>query len=80
MRIFFIRSKLRLEVLKELAQKPQIASFLSEKMKKHRESISRVFIDLQKEGLAKCEKPELPNFRFYKITLKGKEVLKEKEK
>ncbi len=75
--IFFARSKLRLEVLKALDKKPQIASFLSSKMEKHREVISRIFLDLQEQGLAKCSNPESPSFRYYKITKKGKEVLKE---
>ncbi len=73
--IFFARSKLRLEVLKHLKDKPQIASFLAQRMKKHREVISRIFLDLQGEGLAKCSNPQSPSFRYYKITEKGKEVL-----
>jgi len=75
--IFFARSKLRLEVLKALGEKPQIASFLAHKMKKHREVISRIFLDLQKHGLTKCKNPQSPSFRYYKITRKGKMVLKE---
>lgn len=76
-RIFFARSKLRLEVLKELGKKPQIASFLAHKMNKHREVISRIFLDLQKVGLVKCKNPQSPSFRYYKITKKGREVLNE---
>jgi len=76
-RIFFARSKLRLEILKKLREKPQIASFLSHEMKKHREVISRIFLDLQEVGLAECSNKEDPSFRYYKITRKGKEVLKE---
>ena len=75
LRIFFARSKFRLEVLKILGEKPQIASFLAHKMQKHREVISRIFLDLQKQGLAKCKNPESPSFRYYKITKKGKDVL-----
>lgn len=45
-RIFFARSKLRLKILTELSKKPQIASFLSQKIGKHREVISRIFLDL----------------------------------
>ncbi|MBS3070675.1 hypothetical protein J4407_00020 [Candidatus Pacearchaeota archaeon] len=75
--IFFARSKLRLEVLKELNKKPQIASFLAHKLTKHREVISRIFLDLQEQGLSKCKNPESPHFRYYKITRKGKKVLKE---
>jgi len=78
LRIFFARSKLRFEVLKKLREKPQIASFLSHDLNKHREVISRILLDLQKEGLAKCTNPEAPSFRYYKITKKGKEVLEER--
>jgi len=77
LRIFFARSKLRLEVLKKLKEKDQIASFLAHDLKKHREAISRVLLDLQEKGLAKCKNPEAPSFRYYKITKKGKEVLEE---
>jgi DNA-binding PadR family transcriptional regulator len=77
--IFLARSKLRLEVLKELNKKPQIASFLANRLNKHREVISRVFLDLQENGLAECKNPESPSFRYYKITKKGLEVLKELE-
>lgn len=80
LRIFFARSKLRLGVLKELAEKQQIASFLAQKMKKHREVISRVFLDLQEKKLAICTNPKDPSFRYYKITKKGKEILEDAKK
>lgn len=76
LRIFFARSKLRVMVLEELAQKPRIASFLSKKLNKHREVVSRVFLDLQNRKLAVCTNPEAPSFRYYQITQKGKEALK----
>lgn len=74
-KIFFARSKLRLEVLKHLDEKPQIASFLAHKLNKHREVVSRIFLDLQEKGLAKCKNPEAPSFRFYQITNKRKKLL-----
>lgn len=75
--IFFARSKLRLDILKSLAKKPQIASFLASKLGKHREVISRIFLDLQEMSLAKCSNPKSPSFRYYRITEKGENVLKE---
>lgn len=75
--IFFARSKLRLEVLKALDDKQRIASFLSNKLGKHREVISRIFLDLQEKGLAECSNPKSPSFRYYRITKKGKDVLSE---
>lgn len=79
LKIFFARSRLRLEVLKALREKPQIASFLAHKMQRHREVISRIFLDLQNINLALCKNPESPSFRYYKITKKGKEILEELE-
>lgn len=76
-KIFLARSKIRLEVLKKLAEKPQIASFLAHDLKKHREVISRIFLDLQSIGLTKCKNPEAPHFRYYMITRKGRNVLRE---
>ncbi len=73
--IFFARSKLRIEVLRSLAEKPQIASFLAQRLEKHREVISRVFLDLQEVGLSKCKNPQSPSFRYYIITEKGRDVL-----
>ena len=75
--IFFARSKLRFIILQELEEKPQIASFLAKKIKKHREVISRIFLDLQNRKLAICTNVKAPSFRYYKITEKGKKTLKE---
>lgn len=76
-KIFFARSQLRKKVLYKLNQKPQIASFLAKDLDKHRESISRVFSDLQIKDLAKCKNPKDPHFRYYEITSKGKKILKD---
>lgn len=77
LRIFLARSKLRSKILQELEEKPQIASFLAKKIKKHREVVSRIFLDLQKRKLAVCTNPKAPSFRYYKITDKGRKSLKE---
>ena len=76
LRIFFARSKLRVKVLEELNQKPQIASFLAKRLNKHREVISRIFLDLKKKGLAECVNPKSPHFRYYQITSQGKTIIK----
>lgn len=75
-RIFLARSKLRTNILQELEEKPQIASFLAKKIKKHREVVSRIFLDLQTKKLAICTNPKAPSFRYYRITEKGKKALK----
>ena len=76
-RIFLARSKLRAKILQELEEKPQIASFLAKKIKKHREVISRIFLDFQKKKLAICTNPKAPSFRYYKTTDKGKKIARE---
>ena len=75
LRIFLARSKLRTKVLQELEEKDQIASFLAKKINKHRETISRIFLDLQNMKLAKCKNPKEPSFRYYEITEHGKRTL-----
>ena len=76
-RIFLARSKLRIEVLRKLAEKPQIASFLAKELDMYRETVSRIFLDLQKMDLAKCKNPDEPNFRYYQITELGKKIKEE---
>lgn len=78
-RIFFGRSKIRMSVLKELKSKPQIASFLARKIKKHREVVSQIFLDMKKKNLVECVNPDQSNFRAYKLTNKGRKVLREFE-
>ena len=80
LRIFLARSKLRIKILQELEEKPQIASFLAKKIKKHREVMSRIFLDLQTRKLAVCTNPKAPSFRYYQITKKGKDVLSDIDK
>jgi hypothetical protein len=76
-RIFLARSKLRLLVLNKLGEKPQIASFLAHDLNKHREIISRIFLDLVKLKLAECINQEAPSFRYYKISRQGRKLLNE---
>lgn len=76
-KVFIARSKLRKEVLIKINKTPVIASFLAKDMNKHRESISRVLLDLEKQDFVKCKNPEAANFRFYQITTKGKIFLKD---
>ena len=77
LRIFLARSKFRTKILQELEEKPQIASFLAKKINKHREVVSRIFLDLQNRKLAVCTNTKAPSFRYYKITEKGRKILRE---
>ena len=74
---FFTRSKLSMEVLKELSKGEHMAKILAIKMHKPRESISRIFLNLHKLGLTECTKPDSSNFRPYRITMKGRRKLRE---
>jgi hypothetical protein len=74
---YFTRSKLAHKVLGELNKQESMAKILSEELQTYRESISRILIHLEKLNLAECTKPKSSNFRPYKITLRGKLVLKE---
>ena len=47
---------------------------ISKELNKHRSSISRVLIDLEKEGYARCENPGDDKYRLYSITQKAKRV------
>ena len=62
--IFLKRSKLRKEVWEKL-DKPKTATEITKELKKHRSAISRVLLDMEKEGFVKCVNPEDKNFRHY---------------
>ena len=74
---YFTRSKLASKVLEEINKKESMAKVLSEELETYRESISRILLHLEKLKLAECTKPKSSNFRPYKITPRGKLVLKE---
>lgn len=62
--IFLKKSVLRKEVWKQL-DKPKTASEIAKDLKKHRSSISRVLLDLKREGLIKCLNSKDKSFRHY---------------
>lgn len=62
--IFLKKSELRREVWERLT-KPKTATEISEETKKHRSSISRVLLDLQKKGFVKCLNEQDKSFRCY---------------
>lgn len=62
--IFLKKSKLRKEVWEKLT-KMKTATELSKELNKHRSSISRVLLDLEKAGYVKCLNPEDTSFRCY---------------
>lgn len=78
---FVARSKRRKEVLKILSKvskmsQPEIMK-ISEQYKSHN---SRTIKELNNRWLISCINPEDRSYKFYKITKKGKDILKETEK
>ena len=68
------RSKIKIGLLKRLSE-PKTATDLKKSLNFHRESISRALLDLEKKGLVECITPNQPNFRYYKITENGKNLI-----
>jgi predicted transcriptional regulator len=62
--IFLKKSDLRKEVWNNL-NKPKTATEIADELKKHRSSISRVLLDMQKKDLVKCLNSEDKSFRCY---------------
>ncbi|MBI3623965.1 MarR family transcriptional regulator [Candidatus Pacearchaeota archaeon] len=62
--IFLKKSRLRREVWTRL-DKAKTATEIALELKKHRSSVSRVLLDMKKEGLIKCVNPADKNFRHY---------------
>lgn len=74
---YFTRSKLAAKVLKKINEQDSMAVVLASELETYRESISRILLHLEKLKLAECTKPKSSNFRPYKITSRGKLVLRE---
>lgn len=62
--IFLKKGKLRKQVLAKLNE-PKTATELAKEMNKHRSSISRILLELEKKGFVKCVNPEDNSFRHY---------------
>jgi len=62
--IFLKKSRLRKDVWNSL-DKEKTASEIAKELKKHRSAISRVLLDMEKEGFARCINPEDKSFRHY---------------
>ena len=62
--IFLKKSDLRKAVWSNLT-KQKTATEIAGELKKHRSSISRVLLDMQKKGFVRCLNPEDMSFRCY---------------
>ena len=62
--IFLKKSKLRREVWSKL-DKMKTATDVAKEIGKHRSSVSRVLLDMERIGLVKVVNPDDKSFRFY---------------
>ncbi len=62
--IFLKKGRLRKEVLARLNE-PKTATELAKEMNKHRSSISRILLELEKKDFVKCVNPADTSFRHY---------------
>jgi len=62
--IFLKKGNLRKKVLDNLNE-PKTATELAKELGKHRSSISRVLLELEKKGFVKCVNPEDDRYRHY---------------
>jgi len=73
--IAILRSKVKLEILNNLSEKPMTLIMLAKLLK--RPSVSMAVIELNEEEFVKCQNPDADKWRIYEFTSKGKILLKE---
>ena len=76
---FIARSKRRLEILKLLSEKEISQPEIIKITKMYKSHTSRTINELLKERLITCRNPEDRVFKFYKITVQGKKIIKKIE-
>lgn len=75
---FVARSKRRKETLKLLSKEKRLSQpEIMRKLKQYKSHNSRTLKELFDKGLIVCVNPEDRSFKFYKITKKGRNLLKE---
>ena len=72
---FILRSKNREIILKHLLKENKTASDLVKITGMYKSHISRTLKGLKEEKLIECLNPKDREFKFYRLTKKGKEVL-----
>lgn len=77
---FVLRSKNHIKILQLLKDGQKMSADIERQTKMYKAHVSRAFKELQEKQLIKCANPNDRNFRFYKLTDKGKKVLVEVEK
>lgn len=73
---FIRRSKRRKEVLKLLLNQTSTATDIQKITGMYKGHVSRALLELKEQKLVECKNPNDRAFRYYKITAKGKRLLK----
>jgi len=71
---YLMKGKLKKRIL-ALLDNPKTATMLGKEIKRHRSSISRILLELEKRKLVSCKNPDDNMYRFYQITKKGKNLI-----
>lgn len=78
---FVARSRRRIEILILLSQSKQLSQpEIMNSSKRYKSHNSRTLKELREKGLVVCINPEDRSYKFYKITKKGKDVLRDVER
>lgn len=73
---FVLRGKNRLKVLETLKDKEMISAQIEKETGMYKSHVNRTFAELKEWNLIECKNPDDRYYQFYKLTSKGKEVLK----
>ncbi|MBW2976594.1 winged helix DNA-binding protein [Candidatus Woesearchaeota archaeon] len=72
---FIIGSRVRKGIL-GLIDSPKTAKMLGKELDRHINTISRALREMEKKNMVVCLNPKNDRNRFYRITKKGKDVLR----
>ncbi|MBL7147339.1 MAG: winged helix-turn-helix transcriptional regulator [Nanoarchaeota archaeon] len=74
---FLQKGKRRLNVLKSLKDKPKTPKEIASELKLSTSNVSNALLELSKQNLVKCITPTAHFYRYYEITKKGKNIIKQ---
>ena len=77
---FILRSKKRQEILRNLSEGNKTATDIVKITRMYKFHVSRALKELKEEKLIDCLNPQDREYKFYKLTSKGKMILKQLEK
>ncbi len=72
---WILRGRLKQRVIIHL-NKLKTATFLSKELKTHRSTVSDILKQMKEKKIVTCLDSDQPYNRFYKLTQKGKKILK----